>query len=167
MSGFDLPSWQTVLSTIGLLLFLGAMPELTVRCASLLYPTGHPRRGELIAEMAHVRGLAKMPQQWLWLGQTIAVALWEGLAERGQAVRRRRRLAQGLRRGRVLAFAWGVGLTTPAGATVLAATTLSLPWTIAAAGVATSGVLTFGSFLWVALRSRRTIHVFDVESGGC
>ena len=61
---------------------LAQLPVFAVRIIGLLYPKGSPRRGELLAEMEHVRHVSKVPQQWLWLGENFALGICDGIPRR-------------------------------------------------------------------------------------
>lgn len=69
-------------AALAVLFVLGAAPVLVVRLAALLYPKGHPRRAELVAEMQHVAGLRHALARWYWMSETVALALCEGTAAR-------------------------------------------------------------------------------------
>lgn len=64
------------------LFVLGAAPVFVVRLAARIYPKGHPRRNELVAEMQHVAGLRMALARWYWMSETVALAVCEGTAAR-------------------------------------------------------------------------------------
>lgn len=61
---------------------LAVAPVFVVRLAARIYPKGHPRRAELVAEMQHVAGLGNALRRWYWMSETLALAVCEGLAAR-------------------------------------------------------------------------------------
>ncbi|WP_167880514.1 hypothetical protein [Nocardioides guangzhouensis] len=69
-------------TTLAVLFVLGAAPVFVVRLAARIYPKGHPRRAELVAEMQHVAGLRMALARWYWMSETVALAVWEGVAAR-------------------------------------------------------------------------------------
>jgi len=82
----------TVATAIVVAFVLGATPVFVVRLIARIYPKGDPRRAELIAEMAHVKGISKTLETWRWLGESFATALCEGTPERVRRARRPHRL---------------------------------------------------------------------------
>lgn len=91
MSAATLATWGGVSTLLAICFVLGAAPVFAVRLIGLLYPKGHERRAELIAEMHHARGIARVPEQWRWLGECLALGICEGIPLR---------VRHGLRRGR-------------------------------------------------------------------
>jgi hypothetical protein len=81
----DLASWGILVSAVVAAFVLGAAPVFAVRWIARIYPPGHPRRAELVAEMAHVKGLRRTLELWRWMGEQFAVAICDGLpARRGE-----------------------------------------------------------------------------------
>ena len=75
-------SWQGLVVALAV---FGFLPGVCLRLIVLAYPTGDPRRDELIAELYVV------PRIWrpFWVAEQIEVALFEGLPHRVSAARRR------------------------------------------------------------------------------
>jgi hypothetical protein len=71
-------------SILALLLIFGFLPGLVLRLVVLLYPKGHPRRGELIGEL-YARPRWERP--W-FVAEQLEVALSEGLPTRVRPIAR-------------------------------------------------------------------------------
>lgn len=79
-----LVSWPNALLLFLVPVILGGMlPVFVVRCVVRVYPRGHARRAELVAEMASVKGVV---ERWVWLGHILGTAVFEGVPERRRAV---------------------------------------------------------------------------------
>lgn len=87
MSVAELASWGSLVGAVVAAFVLGAAPVFAVRCIARIYPPGHPRRAELVAEMAHVKGLRKTLELWRWMGEQCATAICDGLPARRTARR--------------------------------------------------------------------------------
>ena len=74
--------WSFVL----VLVVFGIAPGLLTRLITLMYPKGHPRRAELVAEIYAVPRM-KRP---MWVAEQLELGLSEGLGERLRGVRARR-----------------------------------------------------------------------------
>lgn len=77
----------TLVSVLVTLFMMGAAPQFAVRLVARIYPKGDERRAELVAEVAHIKGLVKTFELWRWLGESFAVAICEGLPARRAAQR--------------------------------------------------------------------------------
>jgi len=93
----DVPTWGALSVVLATAFVLGAMPVFVVRCIARMYPKGHPRRNELVAEMAHVRGLGQTVTMWTWLGEMFATAACDAVPLRLKAALRRTIPADSLR----------------------------------------------------------------------
>jgi hypothetical protein len=87
MTGADVASLVEVIASPWALLIavtvFGFLPVFTVRLFVLLYPAGHPRRAELVAELLKLRRLTRI----FFAAEVVATTLVEGLGERHKAAR--------------------------------------------------------------------------------
>jgi hypothetical protein len=63
---------------LGIMLMFGTAPGLVLRLLLCMYPKGHPRRDELLAELYHLRYLERP----LFVAQQMETALFEGMSAR-------------------------------------------------------------------------------------
>ncbi|GAA1751388.1 hypothetical protein [Aeromicrobium alkaliterrae] len=78
------PSWGALVAAMTMLFVAGAIPVIVTRLICVLYPSDHPRRAELLLELAHVRKAAQLPDWYVWLGQIAMTAVLEGVPARGR-----------------------------------------------------------------------------------
>lgn len=75
---------------LGVVLVFGFLPGAVLHLLVLVYPRGHPRREELLAELAVIRRVEKP----FWVAEQIAAVLGGGLPARLAAQRSRRAAAR-------------------------------------------------------------------------
>lgn len=68
-------------------LVFGFFPVFAVNLLARVYPKGHPRRAELVAELHEVPRRERL----IWVAEQLATVLFDGVPERVRAHRRRRR----------------------------------------------------------------------------
>jgi hypothetical protein len=71
-------SWQAIWFYLGVAFLFGFAPGFALRLIVGLYPKGHPRRSELVAELYTVERLNRPT----WVFEQLEVALFEGVAAR-------------------------------------------------------------------------------------
>ena len=76
-----------LVALLGVVATFGAAPGLILRAATLVYPHGHPRRQELVAELYAV----KRHERAFWVSEVLIAVLYEGVPLRIRAVRHRLR----------------------------------------------------------------------------
>jgi hypothetical protein len=89
-------SWRTL---VAVLVVFGVAPGLVLRAILLLYPKGHPRRKELIAELYVV-------PRWerpLFVAEQLEVGLTEGVPARVREIRVRRKRRRRMKKRRMRA----------------------------------------------------------------
>lgn len=69
------------------LIAFGFAPGLALQLMVRIYPTGHPRRDELLAEYAAIEKRRERP---MWVAENLFTVLFDGLPERRRATRERR-----------------------------------------------------------------------------
>jgi MFS family permease len=116
-------SWQTLL---GAVLAFSLIPGVVLHVAVLLYPKGHPRRPELVAELKAV----PRPQRPFWVAETLVGVAFEAIPLRIRQIRNRLMALSGVR-GRLIMFSMGTLL----GATLIGAVAMLLPSVVGVIGL--------------------------------